>query len=456
MSDRKLATTGARPELVHITEPKQVAAGIGGVVAAIAHARRYMHPWQAVRASLAVNQVKGFDCPGCAWPDPDGERSGFGEYCENGMKALAEEAQAETIGAAFFAQHSIASLRTWSPMELGKAGRLAEPLFRAPGDTHYRPIQWDQAFRVVASKLNALSSPDRAVFYTSGRTSNEAAFLYQLFVRQYGTNNLPDCSNLCHESSGAALTRVLGIGKGTVTLADFDVAELVIVIGQNPGTNHPRMLSALERCEERGGKIIAINPLPEAGLMRFVNPQRPLKLLTGGTPLADLHLPVTVNGDIALLKAILWLLLRWEDSGQSTVDWQFVREHTLGVEELLVSVRAYQWDELVAKKWRRGGSDRASGAHDRQGRAHHCVLGHGHHTARERHRKRSRDRQSVVATWGSWQAGCRRVSRAWPPNVQGDRTMGVCERIKPEFADSLKQEFEFDRRASQVTPRLKP
>lgn len=444
MSERKLTTAGSRPELVHITEPQRAAAGRGGIVAAVDHARRYMRPLQALRASLAVNQVSGFDCPGCAWPDPDGERSGLGEYCENGMKALAEEAQAETIGEAFFAQHSIASLRTWSPMELGKAGRLAEPLYRAPGETHYRPVAWEQAFSLVADKLNTLTSPHRAVFYTSGRTSNEAAFLYQLFVRQYGTNNLPDCSNLCHESSGVALSRVIGIGKGTVTLADFDVAELVIVVGQNPGTNHPRMLSALERCKERGGKIIAINPLPEAGLMRFINPQRPLKFLSGGTALADLHLPVTINGDIPLLKAIMWLLLRWEDAGQSAVDWAFVREHTQGVEELLSSIRAQTFEELVALSgvqpalieqaaqmitssqriiacWAMGITQHENGTENVQEIVNLLLL------------------RGAIGKPGAGVCPVRGHS-----NVQGDRTMGVWERLKPEFGERLKHEFNFE------------
>ena len=443
MTERKLTQGGANVELLQLTEPKQVAAGLGAVAAALAHAGKYMRPLTALRTSLAVNQIKGFDCPGCAWPDPDAERSRVGEYCENGFKALAEEAQAETIGREFFAEHSVAELCNWSPMELGKAGRLAEPLYRSAGDTHYRPISWERAFAVVARQLRALPTPHHAVFYTSGRTSNEAAFLYQLFVRQFGTNNLPDCSNMCHESTGVALSKVLGIGKGSVTLSDFDSAQLVLVIGQNPGTNHPRMLTALERCKDRGGKVIAVNPLPEAGLMRFVNPQRPLKLLTGGTAIADLHLPVTVNGDIALLKALMLYLLQWDNDGQTTVDWEFIREHTLGVEAVVEDLRRHNLADLIAQCG--VSADLVEQAARMIANAQRIIICWA--MGITQHENGTENVQEIVnllllrGAIGKPGAGACPVRGH--SNVQGDRTMGIWEKLKPDFALRLQTEFEF-------------
>lgn len=444
MSSRDLTKTAPGAELLYTTLPRRSAAGLPGVAVAIEHAARYMAPGAALRASLTVNQVHGFDCPGCAWPDPDQERSRVGEYCENGIKALAEEAQAQTIGEDFFARHSVEELRQWSPMELGKAGRLVQPMYKPSGMSHYRAIDWAEAFRLVGDTLKGLSSPDRAVFYTSGRTSNEAAFLYQLFVRQLGTNNLPDCSNMCHESTGVALSKVLGIGKGTVKLDDFDRAELVLVIGQNPGTNHPRMLSALERCKERGGKVIAMNPLPEAGLVRFVNPKRPLKLLTGGTAITDLHLPVTVNGDIALLKAIAKLLLTWDDEGQRCVDWDFVREFTLGSEQYVGHLRAQRFDELVAASGVDAEAiEQAARLVAKSSRIIACWA-----MGITQHENGTENVQEIVnllllrGAMGKPGAGACPVRGH--SNVQGDRTMGIWEKIKPEFADKLSAQFGFE------------
>lgn len=444
MSSRDLTKTADRAELLHTTLPRRSAAGLPGVVVALEHAARYMAPGAALRTSLAINQTHGFDCPGCAWPDPDAERSRLGEYCENGIKALAEEAQAETIGAEFFAKHSIEELRQWSPMALGKAGRLAQPLYKPEGMSHYAPLTWNEAYRVVGKALAALPNPDAAVFYTSGRTSNEAAYLYQLFVREFGTNNLPDCSNLCHESTGVALSKVIGIGKGTVKLDDFDRAELVLVIGQNPGTNHPRMLTALERCKERGGKVIAVNPLPEAGLVRFVNPKRPLKMLTGGTAITDLHLPVTVNGDLALLKAMAWLLVSWDDAGQHCIDWDFVREFTLGSEEYVRALRAHRFDDLVTvsgveAKW----IEEAARLVAKSSRIIACWA-----MGITQHENGTENVQEIVnllllrGAIGKPGAGVCPVRGH--SNVQGDRTMGIWEKIKPEFAQKLNAEFGVD------------
>ena len=270
-----------------LTEPKKVAAGIPAVTSSMKHVYGEVGVVEGTRLMTKINQFKGFDCPGCAWPDPDHHRS-VAEFCENGAKAVAEEATTARADPAFFARHSVEELLTWTDYELGKSGRITEPMVVREGKTHYEPLRWDKAFDLMAKQLQLLDSPDEAIFYTSGRTSNEAAFLYQLFVRQYGTNNLPDCSNMCHESSGSGLSETVGIGKGSVTLEDIYEAEVIMIMGQNPGTNHPRMLSALQIAKKNGAKIITVNPLPEAGLIRFKNPQHPLEMVGTGTPLTDI------------------------------------------------------------------------------------------------------------------------------------------------------------------------
>ena len=256
-----------------LTKPKVIAAGIPAVLSSAKHILGEMGVARGMKALLTLNQKDGYDCPGCAWPDPDDERSPIAEYCENGAKAIAEEATTKRLTADFFAKNSVADLSQLNDYEIGKKGRVAQPMYLPEGATHYQPISWDDAFTKIGQELNALASPDEAVFYTSGRTSNEAAFLYQLFVREYGTNNLPDCSNMCHESSGVALTESLGMGKGSVTLEDFYQAEAIIILGQIPGTNHPRMRSALQKAKENGAVIISVNQLPETGLISFINTQ---------------------------------------------------------------------------------------------------------------------------------------------------------------------------------------
>ena len=257
---------------IKLTKPASYAAGLPAVKVAVQHALKEMGVVKSFRALNQMNQKEGFDCPGCAWPDPE-KPSKLGEYCENGVKALAEEATHKRVDKEFFKQYSVEELSRWSDYKIGKSGRLVEPMVLKPGSVHYEPISWENAYQLIAKELHQLNHPDQAVFYTSGRSSNEAAFLYGLFVRAFGTNNMPDCSNMCHESSGVALSETLGIGKGSVKLEDFDKAEVVMVIGQNPGTNHPRMLSALQKCKENGGKVISVNTLEEAGLIRFKNPQ---------------------------------------------------------------------------------------------------------------------------------------------------------------------------------------
>lgn len=342
-----LALTPEKLTGIKVTKPKENSGGLKAISSALKHTRKYMSAADALKTHFKVNQKGGFDCPGCAWPDPDDDRSSLGEYCENGIKAIAEEAQNKTVGRSFFKKWSIPELAQKSDFELGKMGRLSEPMYLPEGAAHYQPIEWDEAFRVIANELNQLDHPDEAIFYTSGRTSNEAAFLYQLFVRAFGTNNLPDCSNMCHESSGKGLAETLGIGKGSVTLPDLYEAEVILVIGQNPGTNHPRMLSALELCKENGGHIISINPLSEAGLVKFTNPQKPGKVLTGGTRLADLFLPVKINGDVPLLKAILIRLIEESKTQPDVIDQQFIDSKTEGYQSFLRDLSTYDYDQCV-------------------------------------------------------------------------------------------------------------
>ncbi|MFP3597025.1 FdhF/YdeP family oxidoreductase [Chryseobacterium sp. SIMBA_029] len=331
-----------------LTHVETSAAGIPAVMAAFSDLLEEKTPVRGIRALFKMNQMGGFDCPSCAWPDPDDERSVLGEYCENGAKALAEEATTKKVTPEFFKQNSVYDLAKLDDYQIGKMGRLTDPMYLPEGATHYQPISWDHAFKKIAEHLNALESPDEAAFYTSGRTSNEASFVYQLFAKEFGTNNMPDCSNMCHETSGSALRPTIGIGKGTVTLEDFYEAELIIIIGQNPGTNAPRMMSALAKGKANGAKIIAVNPLPEAGLMGFVNPQSVKDILKRGVQLADLYLPVKINGDMALLKALELILIELERKNPGTVfDDQFIKEKTVGYTDFLKQFDHYNLDELA-------------------------------------------------------------------------------------------------------------
>ncbi|MFO0612437.1 MAG: FdhF/YdeP family oxidoreductase [Polyangiaceae bacterium] len=314
---------------------RAAAAGPGGVFSSLKYAARTSGMVRGARALRTLNQTEGFDCPGCAWPDP-AHRSTF-EFCENGARAVAHEADARRVDAAFFEAHSVDSLRDESDYLLEQQGRLVVPAVRAPGDTHYRAVSYDEAFDLIARELRAIEDPNEAIFYTSGRTSNEAAFLYQLFARSLGTNNLPDCSNLCHESSGKGLGGTIGIGKGTVTLADFDACDCVLILGQNPGTNHPRMLSTLAEAARRGAKIISINPLRERGLERFAHPQTVSGMLGIGKPISTHYVQVRINGDVPLLKGIMKEVLAI-DRERPVLDRAFIESHTTGFDALVESL----------------------------------------------------------------------------------------------------------------------
>ncbi|TQC38946.1 hypothetical protein EEB14_59255, partial [Rhodococcus sp. WS4] len=286
---------------VVVTHEKTYAAGVPAVLVSLRRGLEQMGPVRTARTLMKLNQRDGFDCPGCAWPETPGHRK-HAEFCENGAKAVAEEATTRTVGPEFFAEHSVADLLGRTEFWLGQQGRLTHPMVLLPGATHYEPIGWDAAFAMIAGELRALGSPHEAVFYTSGRTSNEAAFVYQLMIRAFGTNNLPDCSNMCHESSGSALTETIGIGKGSVSVPDIENADLILIAGQNPGTNHPRMLSTLEKAKANGAKVIAINPLPEAGLLRFKDPQKVHGVVGDGVQIADEFLQIRIGGDQALFQ----------------------------------------------------------------------------------------------------------------------------------------------------------
>ncbi|MGV3623541.1 MAG: FdhF/YdeP family oxidoreductase [Archangium sp.] len=320
---------------------RKPAAGPGAVISSLRYTAQHAGVGRGMAALARVNQKQGFDCPGCAWPDP--EHRSFAEFCENGARAVAHEADSKRVDAKFFANHSVAELRAKTGHWLEQQGRLVEPMVLEPGAEHYAPISWGEAFSRIAAELNALPSPDAAAFYTSGRASNEAAFLYQLFARSLGTNNLPDCSNLCHESSGKGLATTIGVGKGTVQLSDFALADCIIILGQNPGTNHPRMLTTLRHAAKRGAKIIAVNPLKEVSLESFADPQTPGGLLGIGTRLATQYVQVRINGDVAFVKGVMKAVFALD-----ALDHSFIDEHTVGFEALRASVEAASWEELEA------------------------------------------------------------------------------------------------------------
>ncbi len=332
-----------------IKKPSSKAAGIPAVISSIKHGSREMGFGKAMKTLLKLNQTDGFDCPGCAWPDPEPhKRSSIAEYCENGAKAVAEEGTKHQVDSRFFRLNSVSALSTWSDYKLGKSGRITQPMIIREGKDHYEPISWEDAFQTIAAALQNLKTPNEALFYTSGRASNEAAFTYQLFARDFGTNNLPDCSNMCHESSGTGLSQTLGTGKGSVTLQDFNKTELIFVVGQNPGTNHPRMLSALAKAKKNGARIISVNPLKEAGLLAFVDPQSPIAMLTGGKKLTDLFLQVRINQDVALFKALMKILLEAEnESPGSQFNHSFIKKETAGYEEFIEDLKTHDLDSLI-------------------------------------------------------------------------------------------------------------
>ncbi len=425
-----------------VKDAPKTSVGLPAILGSIQQMNKYMDMPDALKASLKMNQKSGFDCAGCAWPDPDDDRSALGEYCENGIKALAEEATSAKADPDFFAKHSIDDLAAMTEFVLGKSGRVTHPMLLEEGETHYKETTWERTFEIIAEELKLLNDPNEALFYTSGRTSNEAAFMYGLLARAYGTNNLPDCSNMCHETSGAALTEVLGIGKGSVTLEDLHKADLIMVIGQNPGTNHPRMLTALENCKLNGGQIISVNPLKEAGLIKYTNPQKPMRLLFGGVDLTDLYLHVRINGDMALLKAIIYLLLQREEADGGVFDHEFIKEHSVGYDAFINGIRTIDFqqclvdsgiseleivkavDMICAGKnmiicWAMGITQHANGVETIREIVNLLLL------------------RGSIGKSGAGVCPVRGHS-----NVQGDRTMGIWEKMGDPFLSNLEKAFE--------------
>ncbi|MEM9489818.1 MAG: FdhF/YdeP family oxidoreductase, partial [Myxococcota bacterium] len=432
------------PELANIalSEPGEVAGGLAAVGQTARFLNRETGLWRGGKAILRMNQPDGFDCPGCAWPEP-AERARI-EFCENGAKAFAEEATRKRATPELFAEHSLDGLRAMSDFELGQLGRITEPMVLDEGGTHYRPISWDRAFALIGEVLRRQDSPDRAVFYTSGRTSNEAAFLYQLLGRMYGTNNFPDCSNLCHESSGMGMGEVIGVGKGTVGLDDFAAADAVFVIGQNPGTNHPRMLTTLREAAQRGCAIVSINPLREPGLVRFSHPQKVGDLVGRGVALAQEFLQVKIGGDVALLKGIIKAVLEAEEREPGSVlDHSFIVEYTSGFAAMREATLATPWSAIVtASGVERAAIERAAQIYIRAERVIACWA-----MGITQHKNAVGNVQEIVnllllrGNLGRPGAGACPVRGH--SNVQGDRTMGITPRPKPAFLDRLAGEFAF-------------
>ncbi len=447
MSDNKNTPGAENPEHftgLHLGHIKKSAAGIPAIVESIKQVVGEAGAVRGLKALNHMNQKGGFDCPSCAWPDPDDDRSTLGEYCENGAKAVAEEATLKKLTPEFFAENSVQDLAALTDYEIGRKGRIAQPMFLPHGGTHYQPITWDDAFHKIGATLNKLSSPNEAIFYTSGRTSNEAAFLYQLFVRAYGTNNLPDCSNMCHESSGVALGESLGIGKGSVKLEDFYEAEVIIILGQNPGTNHPRMLTALQKAKANGARIIAVNPLPETGLMGFNNPQSVKGLLGMDIHLTDIFLPVIINGDMALLKAVEYYLWQHEQREPGKVfDRDFIEHNTVDFDAFINDLQQQNPEQLA----------KACGISLPQIREVADLL---------------KDKTKIIACWAMGltqhvnavdtikeivnllllkgsigKPGAGTCPVRGHSNVQGDRTMGIFEKPSEQFLDSIAANFHF-------------
>ena len=432
MSKREgvISTTPTDHNYLKIKKPKSIAAGIPAATSSMLHGIKKMGITKTIKTLTTINQPLGFDCPGCAWPDPD--HSSTFEFCENGAKAVADEAMKGGVNPEFFEKYSVQELSQKSDFWLNQQGRITHPMILRKGSNHYEKIDWKEGFEIIRDNVKESNNPDKAVFYTSGRTSNEAAFLYQLFVRTLGTNNMPDCSNMCHESSGIALMEAIGIGKGTVTLDDFNHSDLILVVGQNPGTNHPRMLTALRDAKRNGAKIININPLSETGLVRFKHPQDYMKLSFGSESLADIHLQVKIGGDAALLHGLIKLQLE-----KNAIDNEFIMESTSGFDEMVANVNSTSWERIVRDSgisrekineagelisssnatiacWAMGLTQHKNGVNVIQEVCNLILLG-GH-----------------IGKKGAGLCPVRGHS-----NVQGDRTVGIWERPTAAFLDRL-------------------
>ena len=427
-----------KPDNLKVTHPPKSATGIPAVLGSLGYSLKEMGAMRTAHSLLAANQKDGFDCPSCAWADPEGPRH-TAEFCENGAKAIASEATTKRVTPEFFKQWSVSALSNQSDLWLNEQGRLTQPMLLREGGQHYEPIGWHGAFQMIAEELKTLASPNEAIFYTSGRASNEAAFLYQLFVRMYGTNNLPDCSNMCHESSGYGLRETIGVGKSTVTLEELENTDCIFIIGQNPGTNHPRMLSSLQIAVNHGATIVSINPLPEVGLQRFKHPQQILSVLGPGTELAKLLLQVRINGDVAVLKGISKLIVEAD-----ALDHQFIQEHTSGYEEFAAALAQTSWDQILQES---GVSlAKITEAAEIVKKSKNMIIcwamGLTQHKNAVDNIRELVNLLLLRGNIGRPNAGACCVRGH--SNVQGDRTMGIWEQMDEEFMERLGQEFHFD------------
>src|ERR1700747_3318539 len=438
---------------LRVGRASEEAAGIPAIWNTMLYGIGDMGVMRAPEAFLKINHVTGFDCQSCAWPSPDKHRKVF-EFCENGAKAVSDESTRKRVGPEFFAKYSIEDLAAKSDYWLNQQGRLTTPMVRHKDATHYEPISWADAFAMIAEDLNGMDSPDQASFYTSGKTTNEPAFLLQLFARQLGTNNLPDCSNMCHESSGVALVETLGVGKGTATLEDMESTDLIFIFGNNPGTNHPRMLTSLQKAKDHGAKIIAVNPLPEVSMMRVTNPnpqdypnplELPIALLGKGQALADLYLPVRVNGDTAAIKGILKDLFEREQAGHaSAIDRQFIQTFTEGFEALLADLQARSWEEIEENSGLTRNQLRVAADMYAASQKTICAWCTGLTQQRNGVDNVSMIVNLLLVGGNIGRPGTGTVCVRGHSNVQGDRTMGVWERPPKRFLDVLGKEFDFE------------
>ncbi|UWF60748.1 FdhF/YdeP family oxidoreductase [Brucella sp. 2716] len=404
-------------------------------------------PLAGARALLKANQPDGFDCPGCAWGDPE-HGSSF-EFCENGVKAVAWEATDRRTTPAFFREHTVSELREWTDYDLENTGRLTHPMRYNTATDKYEAVEWDEAFQAIGGILKSFDTPDRVEFYTSGRASNEAAFLYQLFVRAYGTNNFPDCSNMCHEASGVALTQSVGVGKGTVLLEDFEQADAIFVVGQNPGTNHPRMLGDLRRAAERGARIVAFNPVRERGLERFADPQDKLEMLHGGSePITSDYFQPRLGGDLAAFRGMAKAVFAADDAAlaagrPSVLDRAFLAAHTAELEAYRAAVDATSWDEIEDQSGLlRQSLERAAEIYMQAGRVI-CTWAMG--ITQHRHSVITiREITNFMLLRGNiGKPGAGLCPVRGHSNVQGDRTVGINEHPPVAFLDVLEKEFGF-------------
>ncbi|MEL6063660.1 MULTISPECIES: FdhF/YdeP family oxidoreductase [unclassified Methylobacterium] len=402
-------------------------------------------PLTGARALLKANQPDGFDCPGCAWGDPE-HGSSF-EFCENGVKAVSWEATDKRTPPSFFAKHTLTELRTWSDYALEGEGRLTHPMRYDAESDRYLPVSWEEAFAEIGAELRALDHPDQAEFYTSGRASNEAAYIYQLFARAYGTNNFPDCSNMCHEASGVALIDAIGVGKGTVLLEDFEKADAIFCVGQNPGTNHPRMLGDLRRAAERGAEVVVLNPVRERGLERFADPQNTVEMLRGASrPIASHYLQPRAGGDMAAFRGIAKIVFARDAealaAGQpSLLDRAFLEHHTAGLDAYRAAVEATSWEAILDQSGLT--MDQITELADVYLGAQRVIVAWAMGVTQHRHSVATiREIANVMFLRGHiGRPGAGLCPVRGHSNVQGDRTVGINEHPGADFLDALDRHF---------------